>query len=89
MANHKSAIKRARQNEVRRIRNMGYKTRSKNVIKEVRAAVAGNAKEQAIESLTKATSIIQKSASKGAIPKKRASRKISNLARHVNRLTLS
>jgi small subunit ribosomal protein S20 len=68
---------------------MGYKTRSKNVIKEVRAAVAGNAKEQAIESLTKATSIIQKSASKGAIPKKRASRKISNLANQVNRLALS
>lgn len=89
MANHKSALKRVRQNEAKRVRNMGYKTRTKNVVKEVRAAIAGNSEEQAKEGLKKATSIIQKTASKGAIPQKRASRKISRLARQVNRIASS
>lgn len=89
MANHKSALKRAKQNEVKKIRNMGYKTRVKNVIKEVRTAVAGNSQEQANESLKKAVSIIQKSASKGAIHKKKASRKISRLFRQANQIASS
>ena len=89
MANHKSALKRARQSEVRRLRNMGYKTRSKNIVKEVRAAVAENDKEQAIEKLKKATAIIQKSASKGVFHKKKASRKISRLARQINQIAAS
>jgi len=89
LANHKSALKRARQSEVRRLRNMGYKTRSKNIVKEVRTAVAANDKEQAIEKLKKATAIIQKSASKGVFHKKKASRKISRLARQINQISVS
>lgn len=89
MANHKSALKRARQNEVKRIRNMGYKTRSKNVVKEVRTAVSENDKEKAIESLKNATAIIQKSASKGVFHKRKASRKISRLARQINQIAAS
>lgn len=86
MANHKSALKRARQNEVKRLGNISYKTRSKNIVKEVRTAVAENDKEKALENLQKATSVIQKSASKGAFHKKKASRKISRLARQVNQI---
>ncbi|MGD9162714.1 MAG: 30S ribosomal protein S20 [Desulfobacteraceae bacterium] len=89
MANHKSALKRARQSEVKRLRNMGYKTRSKNIVKEVRAAVTENNKEQAIEKLKKATAVIQKSASKGVFHKKKASRKISRLARQINQIAAS
>ena len=87
MANHKSAIKRARQNEVRRLRNLTYKTRVKNAIKQVRAAIADKSDEQALESLRKAVSIIQKASSKRVIPRKRASRKISNLASQINQIT--
>jgi len=86
LANHKSALKRARQNEVKRIRNVGYKTRVKNAVKEVRTAIAENAPEQAREKLRKATSIAQKTASRGVIPRKRASRKISRLARRINQI---
>ena len=68
---------------------MGYKTRSKNIVKEVRAAVAENDKEQAIEKLKKATAIIQKSTSKGVFHKKKASRKISRLARQINQIAAS
>lgn len=86
MANHKSALKRARQNEVRKILNMGYKTRAKNVIKEVRAAITDNSQDKANESLKRAVAVIQKCASKGAIHRKKASRKISRLARQVNQI---
>jgi len=86
LANHKSALKRARQNDIKRLKNMGYKTRSKNVIKEVRADIAEKAGDKAANNLKKATSVIQKSVSKGAIHRKTASRKISRLARQVNRI---
>ena len=59
MANHKSAIKRARQNEVRKLRNKNFRTRNKNVIKEVRTAIADKSADQAGESLKKAVSVIQ------------------------------
>ena len=68
---------------------MGYKTRAKNVVKEVRTAIAGNSQDQANESLRKAASVIQKCASKGAIHRKKASRKISRLARQVNQIASS
>ena len=86
MANHKSALKRARQSKVRRLRNMGFKTRVKNAVKDVRTAVAENQGEKARENFIKAVSIIQKTASKGIIHKKKASRKVSRLARQVNKL---
>ena len=87
MATHKSAIKRAKQNEVKRLRNMSYKTRVKKAVKEVRDAVASNSEDQARESLRKAVSTIQKTASKGVIHRKKASRKISRIARQVNQIT--
>lgn len=86
MANHKSALKRARQSETKRLINMGYKTRTKNVVKEVRALIAEKDEGKATDSLKKAASIIQKSASKGTIHRKNASRKISRLARQVNQI---
>jgi len=86
LANHKSALKRARQNEVRRIRNKSYKTRVKKAVKEVRVAVGDNSVEQAGESFSRAVALIQKTASKGVIHKNKAARKISRLAHHVNQL---
>jgi small subunit ribosomal protein S20 len=87
LATHKSALKRAKQNEVKRLRNMSYKTRVKKAVKEVRDAVASNSEDQARESLQKAVSTIQKTASKGVIHRKKASRKISRIARQVNQIT--
>ncbi len=87
MANHKSALKRAKQNEVRRIRNKGYKTRVKKAIREVRTAIANGSQEQAQESFIEAVSVIQKTASKGIIHRNQASRKISRLAQQVNQVT--
>ena len=89
MANHKSALKRARQSEIRRVRNSGYKSNAKKAVKALRAVVANESTDEAKEGLIRATSLIQKAAAKGVIHKNTASRKISRLARQVNRLTAS
>ena len=82
MANHKSALKRAGQNERRRLRNKAVHTRVKNVVKDVRLAVAQDA-ENAVEQLNAAKSAIDKAAKKGVLHKKTASRKVSRLAKQV------
>ena len=89
MANHKSALKRARQNEVKRINNKGYKTRVKKAIKEVRTAISDNSVDQAKKSFVKTVSVVQKAVSKGVIHRNQASRKISRLATQINQLTAS
>jgi len=81
LANHKSAIKRAGQNEVRRLRNKSTKTRIKSIVKEVRSAIAESSGEKKTAKLTTAQSIIDKAAKKRVIHKKTAARKISRLAK--------
>ncbi len=87
MANHKSAIKRARQSEARRLRNRGYKSQVKKAVKDVRSAVAGSSPEEARENLKIAASVLQKTAARGVIKRKTASRKISRLSRQVHQLS--
>lgn len=84
MANHKSAIKRAIQNEARRGRNRSRKTRMKNIIKGLEDAINSNSVDVIAERLTEAVSVIDKTASKGVIHKRRAARKISRLTRRAN-----
>jgi len=84
LANYKSAIKRARQNEKRRLRNKSSKTRIKNIVKDVRLAVSEKSNETALAELNIAKSIIDNAAKKGVIHRKTASRKISRLSRLVN-----
>jgi len=86
LATHKSAMKRARQNIVRRRRNRSVRTRVKNVIKQVRLAIKEGSKEAARAALAKAIPVIDKAAGKGVIHKRTASRKISRLTRQVNAL---
>lgn len=86
MANHKSAKKRAIQNEKKQLRNMMVKTKMKNAIKSVRKAKEEKA-ENAMEILNKAKSVIAISAKKGVIKKQNASRKISRLTKLINSLT--
>jgi small subunit ribosomal protein S20 len=86
LANHKSAKKRALQNEKKRMRNITVKTKLKNAIKSVRRVSEENA-ENSADVLSKAKSIIAKSAAKGVIHKKTASRKISRLAKLLNKMS--
>ncbi|MFZ0131954.1 MAG: 30S ribosomal protein S20 [Desulfobacterales bacterium] len=84
MANHKSALKRARQNDIRRLRNKATRTRVKNVVKDVRQAIAGQSDADAAAELNSAKSAIDKAAKKGVIHRNTAARKISRLTRQVN-----
>lgn len=84
MANHASALKRARQNESRKLRNRMVKTRIKNVVKSVRQAVETPSAETAT-TLNQAKSLIAKAAKKGVIHQKNASRKIARLSKLAQR----
>ena len=84
LANHKSALKRARQNDIRRLRNKSTRTRVKNVVKDVRQAVAGQGGADAAAELNIAKAAIDKAAKKGVIHRNTAARKISRLTKQVN-----
>jgi small subunit ribosomal protein S20 len=85
LENHKSEIKRAKQNKNRNIRNRSTKTRVKTVIKAVRQAASDSAVENTSQELNQAKSIIARAAQKGVIHPRNAARRISRLARLVNR----
>ncbi len=86
MANHKSAEKRNRQAQLRRLRNRINRTKMKNVVRSLNEAIDSGSVEEAKEALQVAVPVIAKTASKGTIHKKNASRKISRLTRRVNAL---
>ncbi|MBF0226615.1 MAG: 30S ribosomal protein S20 [Desulfobacterales bacterium] len=87
MANHKSAVKRIKQNEIRRLRNRIIKTRMKTAIKSLKAAHEDKSKDNAVKALNNAQSIIDKAAKKGVIHKKNASRKIARLSKLINSIS--
>ena len=84
MANHPSALKRIRQNEKKRLRNMSYRSTTKTVVKRYLNAVQENAPD-APELLCKATSLLQKGVSRGIYHKNTASRTIARLSKKLPR----
>jgi small subunit ribosomal protein S20 len=85
LANHKSEIKRAKQNENRKLRNRSTKTRVKNAIKTVRNTAGGGTTEDIGRELNQAKSVIARAAQKGVIHPRNAARKMSRLSKLVNR----
>lgn len=84
MANHKSALKRIRQSERRRKRNQHIRTRMRTVVKRCRDAFDSGDAGRASEAFAHAEREIRRAATKGVIPKQRADRSISRLARRLN-----
>jgi len=84
VANTKSAAKRARQAEVRRLRNKSYKTRFKNAVKKVLKAIETNDVENVERLAKEAIVAIDKAAQKGVIHKNQAARRKSRLMKKVN-----
>jgi len=84
LAVHKSAEKRMRQNETRRMRNRRVKTSIKTMIKRVRQAVQEKDEKKAKEALAQVIPAVDKAAGKGVIHWRTRSRKISRLTRLVN-----
>jgi small subunit ribosomal protein S20 len=83
MANHKSAKKRIRTNEKKRVRNKITSTRIKSTMKKVLGA---EKIEDAEKSYKEAVALLDKSATRGRIHRNNAARKKSQLTKHVNSL---
>ncbi len=79
MPHHKSAAKRMRTNEKARLRNRALKSHLKGVLKKFEQA----SPEEAESVLGKAVSALDRAVQKGVIPKRRADRKKSRLARRT------
>ena len=84
MANHKSSVKRIRQTIKKTERNRFYRTRLKNIVKDVRSAIEAGNKEEAAAALKVANQQIHKFVSKGVLKKETAARKVSRLHTAVN-----
>ena len=84
MANHKSCEKRARQTRIKTERNRFYKTRIKNVTKNVLAAIETADKEKAVEAMKTANKYLHHCVSKGVLRKETAARRVSRLQVKVN-----
>jgi small subunit ribosomal protein S20 len=86
MANHKSALKRVRQNTKRNEINRAYRGKLRTQIKKLRAALSGHDKNGSGELLGPTVSLIDKAANKGIIHKNTAARYKSRLTKHVAEL---
>jgi len=86
VANHKSALKRIRQNSKRRTRNNYWRKTLRTAVRGVENAIKSGDSEQAQARLPKAIGVINRVASKGVIPKTQASRRVSRLTLAVNKM---
>jgi small subunit ribosomal protein S20 len=83
---NKSAIKKAKQGEARRLRNLHVKSTMKTYIKRVVSATANNNRDQLDGAFKTAESYIFKAASKGVIHRNNAARKVSRLSKRIHSL---
>ena len=83
MANHKSAIKRIRQTEKRRLHNRYYAKTARNAVRKLRAT---KDKTEAAALYPKVSSILDKLAKKNIIHKNKAGNLKSKLAKMINKM---
>lgn len=81
MPRHKSAVKRARQNVRKAIRNKASLTRMKTLIRKVQNS---KAKDEATKALQTVVKYLDEIAAKGMIHKNKASNQKSKLTKFVN-----
>jgi len=86
MPHTKSAAKRMRQAEKRRLRNKAWRTRVKNAVREAREAILGGDRERAFELVREAVRVIDKAVSKGVLHKNEGARRKSRLMTLYNKV---
>ena len=86
MPNHKSAEKRVRQSEKRRVINRSHKTKVRTYIKKLRAALDTGKTDEVQKILPDAISVIDKSVQKGVLHKNAAARYKSRLTVRANQV---
>ena len=82
MANTRSAKKRIRQNERRRIRNRGVRSKVRTAVKTARSAFTESGADTRA-AVTEAIRTLDKAVTKGVIHRNTAARKKSSLARRL------
>ena len=86
MANHKSALKRIKQSEKRRLRNRQVNSQLKTVLKSFYSAVDEKTEgTDMVEVHRKTVSEIGRAATKGILHKKTADRKISRITAYMQK----
>lgn len=80
MAHNKSAVKRIRQSEIRRLRNRDFRKKMVTALKNVRNA---ESREEGEAKLKKAVSLLDSAAVKGLIHRNKAANQKSKLTRKV------
>ena len=85
MANIKSAIKRIRTSEKRRLRNAAARSTLRSAVKSARTALEGGP-DQARETLNRTIQALDKAVTKGVIHRNAAARRKSRLTRQLNAL---
>ena len=83
MANHKSAKKRNRSNEKKRVMNKLTSSRIKTTMKKV---LGTKNREDAEKNYKEAVALLDKSATRGRIHRNNAARKKSQITKHLNSL---
>ena len=83
MPQHKSAIKRVRQNKVRNLRNRAQRSQMRTLMK---SALATTDKQTGEEVYKKAVAYLDRLSTRGLIHKKNAAHKKSRLTKHFNSL---
>jgi small subunit ribosomal protein S20 len=86
MANTRSALKRMRQSEKRRVRNAAVRTSVRTAVKTTRTSLAAASVEEARTSLARAIQLLDRAVTKGVVHKNAAARKKSRLTRQLNAL---
>ena len=87
MANHPSALKRAKQNKVRRLRNASMKSKIKTGVKQYLQALEAPSQESTPSAFTQAVSLIDRAGSKGILHRRTASRKIARLSKKLHKIS--
>ena len=86
MANHFSALKRARQTERRTVRNRANTSRLRGALRELRETIAKGDKQAAEQVYRQTVSALDKAIQKGTLHDKTASRYKSRLSARVKAL---
>ena len=86
MKKNKSAIKKAKQSEGKRVRNAHVKSTMKTQIKKAITAIDASDKDNTGGLLKNAIASINKAASKNVIHKKNAARKVSRLSKKAHKV---
>lgn len=86
MAHHKSALKRIRSNERKRLRNRVFRSRARTEIKKARAFIDSGDIESARQATLQAIRVLDKAAVKGILHRNNVARRKSRLMKRLARL---